>query len=209
MRTPRHNASSQRISFSKEVETPFRRPVARFGSLVVMVLAASLLYAAPAHASEHAAAGGAAQPMETLVTSVKPESVSELVHELDASRLPASITVESGVVVRKYRLGNGLTVSVPDALGGSGHAPLSSSLIGAGYENRRGAYISFNKTDQTALASGAGAALGAAICFAGPVACGNAATIIAVALVYINDQGLCAGNGELRIYTATLQGRCV
>ncbi|UQB05749.1 hypothetical protein [Clavibacter nebraskensis] len=173
------------------------------------MIAASLLYAAPAHASEHAAAGGASQSMEALVTSVKPESVSELVHELDASRLPASFTVESGVAVREYRVGSGVTVIVPEVLGDSQHGPLSSSLIAAGYDKRRGVYISFNKTDQTALASGAGAALGAAICFAGPVACGIAATVIAVALVYINDRGLCAGNRELRIDTATLRGRCV
>jgi hypothetical protein len=209
MRSSGADASSRRLSFGDGVEAPFRRPLARFGPIVVTVIAASLLYAAPAHASEHAAAGGAAQSMGTPVTSVKPESVSESVHESDASRLPASSTVESGVAVREYRLGSGVTVIVPDVLGHSQHGPLSSSSIGAGYDKRRGVHVSFDKTDRTALASGAGAALGAAICFAGPVACGIAATVIAVALVYIDDRGLCAGDGELRIDTATLQGRRV
>jgi hypothetical protein len=147
--------------------------------------------------------------METLVAPMMPDSLNELVRELDASHLRASVAAESGIVVRKYRLGIGVTLTVPDVLGSRGHMPLSSSLIGAGYDDGRGVYISFNKTDQTALASGAGAALGGAICFAGPVACGIAATVIAVALVYINDQGLCPGDRELRIDTATLQGRCV
>ena len=70
-------------------------------------------------------------------------------------------------------------------------------------------HVSFDTTDQEALSAGVGAALGVAICAAGPVACGIATVVIAAAAACVLKRGPCSGRRELRIYASTLQGRRV
>jgi hypothetical protein len=130
--------------------------------------------------------------------------------ELEASGVELAISRINGTLIRTFAIGEGISISVPSALPADRDGGVASSLIGAGYEGGRRVFVSFNRTDQEALATGGGTALGAAICVVGsPVACGIAGTIIAVALVYLNNNGICGGGRELRIYASTLRGRCV
>jgi hypothetical protein len=135
--------------------------------------------------------------------------VEDLVGELEDSDLPRAATEGPKGAVTTFSLGHGVSIAVPSAPQERADPAVSASLIGAGWERGRGVFVSFNKTDQDALSAGAGAALGVAICAAGPVACGIATVVVAAALVYVTNQGLCSKRRELRIYASTLQGRCV
>lgn len=69
-------------------------------------------------------------------------------------------------------------------------------------------YVSFNRTDQSALIYGGGAALVAVICglpAVGLVACGVAGTIVAIAATYVNAYGRCSvAYPNLRVYVRTM-----
>lgn len=72
--------------------------------------------------------------------------------------------------------------------------------------------IFFNRSDQAALLSGAGAGIAAAICrlatITGP-ACGLAAAVVAVATYYLIENGRCPGDLRVRILPFVGQERCV
>lgn len=60
--------------------------------------------------------------------------------------------------------------------------------------------VYFNQTDQRAIINGGSAAIAGLICIVGsPAACVVAAVIVAVAMTYLSDKGICSGGRRLRI----------
>lgn len=73
-------------------------------------------------------------------------------------------------------------------------------------------YVTFNQVDQTALLTGASAALVAGICLipaVGTVACAVAGVVVAVATVYANAYGRCPNGGDLKVYVIQRSASCV
>jgi hypothetical protein len=186
----------------------YRRRLASIGVIVAVLLSAT--WVLPAHAAERGRVRdyGSAPASQALVP-LGADRIQELVAELESSGVPREEVRDSRGDISTYALADGVTIGVPHQSGVVTGPPLDASLIGAGYERGRGVYVSFNKTDQDALSAGVGAALGVAICAAGPVACAVASAVIGAALVYVAARGLCPGRRELRIYVSSLQGRCV
>lgn len=113
-----------------------------------------------------------------------------------------------------FDLGDGFEMALP-APGTATDPGDIESLIGGGITSN-GMYITFNNVDQRALASGAGAALGAAICLIpgiGQAACLVSTGIVAAGIVYVNAYGICPNERTLRLdakFDGTVTGgRCV
>ena len=187
---------------------PGRRATACLGVAMALVFASTS--ALPAQAREiPVGTHGPGLSAASTVVPLDAARIEDLVGELEASHLPRAAAEGSEGMLTNFSLGHGVSIAVPSASGERADAAVSASLIGAGWERGPGVYVSFDKTDQEALSAGVGAALGVAICAAGPVACGIATVVIAAAAVYVVKRGLCSGRRELRIYASTLQGRCV
>lgn len=70
----------------------------------------------------------------------------------------------------------------------------------------------FNQFDQDAIISGAGLALGTAICLipaVGVVACAVVGTIITAGVLYLSYNGKCPNNKQLKVYLPNRVAGCV
>ncbi|MFS0703455.1 hypothetical protein AB6N23_02925 [Cellulomonas sp. 179-A 9B4 NHS] len=130
--------------------------------------------------------------------------------ELSSSDLPRTVTRSGGTVSTTFNL-EGIDFTFTDKNRLAAGTNAATPQIGGGWDTR-GLYVSFNTTEQQAIAAGATAALAAAICFipgVGTVACVVAGVVIAVATTFLVANGICRGGKHLRIYPTSRTGRCV
>ncbi|MDJ0348389.1 hypothetical protein [Cryobacterium sp. PH29-G1] len=134
------------------------------------------------------------------------EQVDEAFAELEASSLPR-VTETDGVTIQtRFQLTEdfGMTFAKPD--------PDVVTTQIAGGSDSGGWYIKFNQFDQDAIISGAGLALGTAICLipaVGVVACAVVGTIITAGVLYLSYNGKCPNNKQLKVYLPNRVAGCV
>lgn len=117
---------------------------------------------------------------------------SQFVADLEASPFPRESSVQDGQEVTVYTLPHGITYTVAK--------PVISTFISGG-SNSYGVWVKFNATEQRMIASGGGAALAVAICAIPGVGwslCAVTSGIIAAAVVYISERGVCPN--QLLVY---------
>ncbi|SEF12044.1 hypothetical protein SAMN04489740_4176 [Arthrobacter alpinus] len=135
-----------------------------------------------------------------------PAQVAQALLELKASSLPrVSETVGSTVQTRFQLTADFGMTFVEPAVG------VIAPRIGGGFDGG-GPYILLNQFDQDAIISGAGLALGAAICAipaVGWAACTAVGVIIAAAVIYLSYNGKCNNNKQLKVYVSGRIAGCV
>ncbi|MBT1636154.1 MULTISPECIES: hypothetical protein [Clavibacter] len=187
-----------------------RRPQHSFLILALTVAVLSVAGVAPAHAAERPVEAGLlmdGHPSASPGAAIAPDKVAQLHRELRSSAITPKIRDDHGRPTEMYELPNGIVFNFPvEAHQEDG---VGASLIGAGIDDSQGPYISFNKLDQQAISAGGGAALEGTICvLGGAAACVVAGTVIAVVEIYLQNNGICGGDGELRLYLAHFEPQC-
>jgi hypothetical protein len=137
---------------------------------------------------------------------VDPATVAAAYQELIASSFPRTTSLEAGVQVQTFTLPNGFQYSFslhPKIIGTQTVHP----NLGGGWDNY-GLYVSFNRFDQGAIATGGGAAIAIAICAipgVGWAACAVAAGLVGAATYYIAAYGMCpAKTPILRVHVTSM-----
>lgn len=146
--------------------------------------------------------------------NVTGEMVTAAISQFEAAGFESSVSFKDGALVKTFDLGYGMKIGLSEELAKTSPGQVVP-MIGGGFQSG-GVYITFNNTDQRAIATGAGIFLGAAICAipaVGWVACGFTAAIIGTATVYLNTRGICPNNRVLKIsanYAGQITGsRCL
>ncbi len=159
---------------------------------IVASVALGLSIAGPAAASEVEPAGPVLPAGHTDITAELPD-YDQFVVELEASGLPHESTIEDGALISTtYTLPGGLEYTIA-------HSPRDPRVSGG--TNSHGIWLKFTPGEQRLIAEGGGAALAVGICLipaVGPVVCVVTAAVVAAALSYYRDHGVC-GN-RLMIY---------
>lgn len=141
---------------------------------------------------------GAAGAVVSPGAEVTPKVVRRAVAEIKSSGTPYQEVNRGGKDYVVVEFGTGSTLALP-ATG----AKAGGQNIGGG-GGLFDPYVRFSRLDQSALLAGGGAALAGAICLipaVGQVACVVAATLVAIAGVYLNAYGRCStSRPNLRIY---------
>lgn len=117
---------------------------------------------------------------------------SRFIADLERSPFPRESVVQDGQEVTVYTLPHGITYTVAE--------PMFSTKISGG-SNSYGVWVKFSATEQRMIASGGGAGLAVAICAipgVGWALCAVTSGIIAAAVVYISERGICPN--QLLIY---------
>lgn len=158
------------------------------------MIAAGLAVGAPASAIEIGAGGAAPESTGTSqLSSISPEQLDQAIREATAlGYVSETVTDGSGKRTTTIDLGDGVGFDIVQER--------SAERLGAG-SNRYGAYVSFNKTDQGAIISGAGWALGVGLCaISAGTFCVVAGAILAAATFAVGTNGIRCGNRSLRVY---------
>ena len=159
-------------------------------SVFATVIIAALFGASiPASASEVAESAPTAAPSD--VSGAVPElddaTISAAFADLQASDAPRTETQSSGKTLVTFTLPTGSTLTF--------ERNAIQPMLGGGY-GQWGLYVDFNRTDQSVLLAGGGAALAAALCFipgVGIPLCIVAAAVVGAATTALAAQGLCRG----------------
>ncbi|MBO9039368.1 MULTISPECIES: hypothetical protein [Curtobacterium] len=171
----------------------------------VAIIMSSVLVAPSAHAVDRSAPSSTAGPSTTQpLTDVTPEQLDVAVAEARAGGYVIDERIErDGARMTTIELGDGFSF---DIVQGDPRARL-----GAG-SDKYGTYVSFNATDQSAIISGAGWALGAGVCaISAGTFCVVAGAIIAAATWAVTTNGIRCGSKSLRVYpfNGARNPRCV
>jgi hypothetical protein len=202
----------QKTLISSRVMSRLTRPRPRHSFLMLALTVAVLSVAgiAPVHAAERPVAAGLlmdGHPSASRSATIAPDEVAQLHRELRSSAITPEIRDDRGRRTEMYELADGIVFNFP--VKAQEDDGVGASLIGAGIDDSRGPYISFNKLDQQAISAGGGAALEGTICvLGGAAACVVAGSVIAVVEVYLQNNGICGGDGELRLYLAQFEPQC-
>jgi len=172
---------------------------------IVAIIASSVLVAPSAQAVDRSAPSSAAGQSTTQPqTDVTPEQLDVAVAEARASGYVIDERIgRDGARTTTIELGDGFSF---DIVQGDPRARL-----GAG-SDKYGTYVSFNATDQSAIISGAGWALGAGVCaISAGTFCVVAGAIIAAATWAVTTNGIRCGSKSLRVYpfNGSRNPRCV
>lgn len=174
--------------------------------VLVAAMATSLVAVGPAaQAAEPApVAAAAAAPANT--DKLNAEQWRDLKRNLNSSSLDRSVTVAGGTRTLTYTMESGSTLELQEPAGPTADVTTQVSAGGCGWFRL---CVYFTPTEQRMILAGYGAAIGAAICaVTGPVGCGVAAVIIAVAAAYINDQ-ICSYRLRVQVTPYVGAARCV
>lgn len=192
----------------------------KFKTAVLGVIAALALgtLAAPAQASEPLPDDSmffSSEDLDTLSpgggAALDPEMFLQGLEELEASQAQRNEITEDGYTFYQYVVPEGsLTLpsaaDVREAIEADTSAAVPSDVITPFLEVRFSGIkmaVGFNTVDQQALAAGAGAAIGAALCLipgVGQVACVIIAVVVSVATTYVVANGICSGGRTLWWY---------
>lgn len=167
--------------------------------VLTMVGSAGAATVQPAAPSAGSSAGAIGLSADELAAALEDPGVAK-----EARRIQAQMQDPAVVAQARQLLASGaFTVST-----GSQSDPRYLSVGGCGFLRL---CIYFNRTEQRYIAAGAGAAVAAAICIAGtPAACVVAATLVAIAGVFISDRGgICSGRLRVQILPYPGRPRCV
>jgi len=171
--------------------------LAMVGTLGVTSASASTSEAAPVQAESFSSAATA---------ELTQEQVDQAFAELEASTLPR-VTETDGVTIQtrfQFNEDFGMTFVKPDP-------DVVTTQLSGGADSG-GLYLKFNQFDQDAILSGAGLALGAAICLipaVGVVACTVVGAIIAAGVLWMSYNGKCKNNKQLKVYVPNRVAGCV
>lgn len=162
---------------------------------VVLAAALTVVTAAPANASPNLWA----VPTSEAETNygLSQQEIAAAYEDLRGSEAQRVTEEIDGSTFTTFTLPTGSTMTFKD--------DEVSAQLGGGWDDRYGLYVDFNRTDQTVLISGGGAALGAAICLipgAGVPLCIVASAIIGAAIAAISANGLCPN--IMRVYAQLL-----
>ncbi|MEJ8284938.1 hypothetical protein [Curtobacterium citreum] len=171
----------------------------------VAIIASSLLIAPSAHAEGRSALSGpTATAMSQPLANITSEQLDVAVAEARAGGYVTDERVGSdGERTTTVELGDGFSFDLVQSD--------PRARLGAG-SDKYGTYVSFNATDQSAIISGAGWALGAAVCaISAGTFCVVAGAIIAAATWAVTTNGIRCGSKSLRVYpfNGSRNPRCV
>lgn len=172
-------------------------------AITAAVVAATSLVAAPT-------AQAAVRPVpDTVVAARVPATITpdQLAAAIEEARSAGYVNGErvahDGTRTTTIELDDGLSFDVVQ--------PGARSRLGAGSDGY-GLYVSFNATDQSAIISGAGWALGAGVCaISAGTFCVVAGAVIAAATWAVTTNGIRCGSKSLRVYpfNGSRNPRCV
>lgn len=171
----------------------------------VAIITSSVLIAPSAHAEGRAVPRSTAEPsMSQPLANITSEQLDVAVAEARAGGYVTDERIGSdGARTTTVELGDGFSFDLVQSD--------PRARLGAG-SDKYGAYVSFNATDQSAIISGAGWALGAAVCaISAGTFCVVAGAIIAAATWAVTTNGIRCGSKSLRVYpfNGSRSPRCV
>ena len=163
------------------------------------------------------AAAAAPAPADVVVAAAQqpvpdPETMDaadwrELKQNLNASSTARTVTVAGGARTLLYTLASGTVLELREPVGPQSDVTTQVSAGGCGFLQL---CVYFTPLEQRMILGGAGAALGAAICFAtGPVGCVAAAFVVGAAFVYLSERGVCGYRLRVRVLPTVGGVRCV
>lgn len=178
------------------------RTIALSAATSTAIVATSLVAAPAAQAADDRVPGAAVRaPVATSITS---DQLSTAIDEARAAGYVDSERVDrDGTRTTTIELNDGLSFDVVQ--------PDGQTRLGAGSDGY-GPYVSFNATDQSAIISGAGWALGAGVCaISAGTFCVVAGAIVAAATWAVTTNGIRCGSKSLRVYpfNGSRSPRCV
>lgn len=159
-------------------------------ALSTVLIAGGLSFASPATAVEQTVPANAYERL----AEVSPTEIAQAIAEADEAGLVKKQTsAPNGTVTTTIDLGEGFEFELVQQS--------DDQRIGVG-KDTRGAYVSFNATDQNMIINGAAFGLGAGLCaVGGPAFCVITGAIITMATVAITGNGaIRCGTKALRVY---------
>ena len=112
-----------------------------------------------------------------------------------------------GTKTLRYTMETGTVLELQESVGPTADVTTQVSAGGCGW-GRLCIYLT--PSEQRAIYAGGGAAIAAGICaVTGPVGCGVAAVVVAVALSFINDKGICSYRLRVQVLPWVGSARCV
>lgn len=153
--------------------------------VALITCCAMMLGAAGTAAAQPGIVDQATPEVVDVAEQVRDVDLDAAIAELEASSFPREVVVEGSMINTTYTLPSGLeyTVSKPQV-----------SVMMNGGKNNYGVWIEFTPTEQRMIQAGAGAALAAGICAipaVGVALCIVSSAVIAAAVVYISENGVC------------------
>jgi len=174
--------------------------------LAIAMLCAFGVTSASAATPEMATADQTTSSSAAITAELTPTQIADALAELRASPVPRESELVGSTIQTRFQFNKdfGMTFVEP--------APGAISPQLAGGWDGGGAYILFNQFDQDVIISGAGLALGAAICAipgVGWAACTVVGVIIGAGALYLSYNGKCSNNRQLKAYTSGRIAGCV
>jgi hypothetical protein len=181
----------------------YNRGLVAAAALSVAMIAPQAAHAAPVQAK--VPAPSSLQSAVTLQPAEVEMTTAQYMEILNAAIADGGTVRSDGTMSYTLNDGSELVMAMPQTKGKTG-----PNELGAGWDGWKGPYISFNRTDQSALLAGGAAALSVAVCAipgVGWASCAGLVGLVTIAAFYVNEYGRCSTSKPyLRVYLTGRKG---
>lgn len=181
----------------------FNRGLVAAATLSVAMIAPQAAHAAPGQAK--ASTPSSVQSAVKVAPSEAQMTIAQYMEILNSAIADGGTVRSDGTMSYILQEGSELVMAMPQIKGKAG-----PNELGAGWDGWKGPYISFNRTDQSALLAGGAAALSVAVCAipgVGWASCAGLVGLVTIAAFYVNEYGRCSTSKPyLRVYLTGRKG---